>query len=412
MHVIKRILKWLGLLLLSGILLVIALPWFPVIADSFAAKTQKAYLSENDVKLDMTQADGNFSFDDSFYANRLFMLGEMHGYARVQSIDLALLTHLNQHLGVRDYMAEIDPATAMIFNHYLQTGDDEALLNVFETWHDERKSQWGNLDFLKKVRFIRDLNQSLSDDRKIRLIGVDGPSKEKFVAMARALSDVGDDPDYGVNKMLLDANASREDGQSRYSHILSNIALMDKALPEAKYYGLWGISHINKVGTNGSPSLSHYLNSGTDKVPPTFEDEVATITTLCVGSCANMIPSGAFPGIPKPKNGELYTEAPLSFDNAWMFRTRGIGAAKSVMGDAPIMLFDINNPGSPYLKTPALVGSSGYMSMIRNFHIDGPAAENFDALILMNGSNALKPMKGEAFVYAIRKTRNQRSGLL
>lgn len=399
MHVIKKILKWLALLVLLGVLFFIALPWFPVIADSFAAKKQKAYLSENNVKLDMRQADGNFAFDDSFYANRLFMLGEMHGYARVQSIDLTLLTHLNQRLGVRDYMAEIDPATAIIFNHYLRTGEDEALLDVFETWHDERQSQWGNLDFLKKVRSIRDLNGSLPDDRKIRFIGVDGPSKEKFVALAQALSNVEDDEVYGVNKMLLEANASREEGKSRYTHILSNIALMGKALPEEKFYGLWGISHINKVGTNGSPSLSHYLNSGTDKVPPTFEDEVATITTLCVGVCANMIPSGAFPGIPKPKNGELYTEAPLNFDNAWMFRTRGIGAAKSVMGDARNMLFDVNNPGSPYLKTPALVGSSGYMSMIRNFHIDGPAAENFDAVILMNGSNALKPVKGEAFVF-------------
>ncbi|GHB04906.1 hypothetical protein GCM10009069_29310 [Algimonas arctica] len=399
MQVIIKILKWIGLLFLSSILLVIALPWFPVIADSFTAKTQKDYLSENEVRLDLTQADGNFAFDDAFYENRLFMLGEMHGYSRVQSIDLALLTHLNQRLGVRDYMAEIDPATAIIFNHYLRTGQDEALINVFNAWHDERQSQWGNLDFLKKIRSIRDLNVSLPDDQKIRFIGVDGPSKEKFVAMAQTLSDVDDDTAYAVNKMLLEANASRVDGRSRYRHILSNIALMDKALPEAKFYGLWGISHINKVGTNGSPSLAAYLNSGTEKVSPTFKDAVATITTLCVGACSNMIPSGAFPGIPNPKNGELYTEAPMSFDNGWMFRTRGIGAAKSVMGDAPNMLFDINNPGSPYIKSPALVGSSGYMSMIRSFHIDGPAAENFDAVILMNGSNALKPIKGEAFVF-------------
>lgn len=399
MHVIKKILKWLALLVLLGILFFIALPWFPVIADSFAAKEQKAYLSENNVKLDMSQADGNFAFDDNFYANRFFMLGEMHGYARVQSIDLALLTHLNKRLGVRDYMAETDPATAIIFNHYLRTGEDEALLDVFETWHDERQSQWGNLDFIEKIRSIRDLNRSLPDERKIRFIGVDGPSKKKFVVMAQTLSSVDDDPAYAVNKMLLEANASRGDDITRYRHILSNIALIDKALPEAKFYGLWGISHINKVGTNGSPSLSNYLNSGTEKIPPTFNDAVATITTLCIGTCSNMIPSGAFPGIPKPKNGELYTEAPLSFDNVWMFRTRGIGAAKSVMGDAPNILFDVNNPGSPYSKPSALVGSSGYMSMIGDFHIDGPAAENFDALILMNGSNALKPMKGEAFVF-------------
>lgn len=398
-NVMKRFLKWASLLCLALILVVISLPWFPVVADSFASKSHKAYLTENNVVLDMTKADGNFTFGDDFYDNRLFMLGEMHGYARVQSIDLALLTHLNDRLGVRYYMAEIDPATAIIFNYYLRTGDDDSLTTVFNIWHDERQSQWGNIEFLEKIRSIRDLNGALPDAQKISFIGVDGPSKQTFVEMAQALPGVDNGPADKMNRRLLGANAERGDTKSRYTHILSNIALLDEAFPNSKFYGLWGISHINKVGTNGSPSLSNYLNNGTEKISPTFEDAVATITTLCVNDCSNMMLSGILPGIPKPENGEPYTEIPMNFDNAWMFRTRGIGATKSVMGDAPNMMFYINNTGSPYMTPTALVGSSGYMSMIRDFQIDGSAAENFDALILMNGSNALTPIKGEAFVF-------------
>lgn len=400
MNVVKKIFKYGSLLFLMVAFFVISLPWFPVIKDSFAAKPQKEYLYKNNVTIDLTKADGNFVFDDDFYQNRLFLLGEMHGYARVQAIDLALLAHLNKKLGIRFYMAEIDPATAIIFNHYLRTGDEKNLLNVFEIWHDERQSQWGNLDFLEKIRAVKELNASLPVEHKIRFIGVDGPTKEKFLSMAQALPSVENDASYAVNQTLLEVNAERADETSRYRHILSNVAQMEATLPDENFYGLWGISHINKVGVNGSASLAHYLNNGTEKIPPTFKNSVATVNTLCVKACSNMMPSGLLPGIPKPKDGEPYTEIPMNFDNAWMFRTRGVGAAKSVMGDAPNMMFDLNNANSPYLKPPALVGSSGYMSMIRNFHIDGSAEENYDAIILMNGSSALKPIKGEAFVFA------------
>lgn len=400
MRVIKKLLKWLGLALVLGIALLIVLPWFPVILDKFAAKKQTAYLTANSQALDLSKAGGDFSFDEAFYNNRLFMLGEMHGYARVQDLDLALLAHLNSRLGVRHYMAEIDPAAAMIFNHALRTGDDAAMLSVFKIWHDEKKSQWGNLDFLDKIRAIRGLNETLPEAQKIYFIGVDGPPRADFVAIAETLPPIADNPIRELNAEILTASLSREAKTGRYSHILRNIKLMDKAFPEAKFYGLWGTFHIHKIGINGDHSLSHYLNTGTEKVPAIFKDKVATLTTLCVADCSNMMPSGAFPGIPSPKNGELYTEVPMSFDNTYLFRTRGIGAAKAVMGEVPNMVFDMNNAGSPYMDGSGLAASTGYMSMMQNFQMDGSAAENFDALILMNGSDALRPLEGNAFVFA------------
>ena len=81
MNVVKKIFKWGGLLFLMLAFFFIALPWFPVIKDNFASKPQKEYLSKNNVTIDLTKADGNFAFDDDFYENRLFLLGEMHGYA-------------------------------------------------------------------------------------------------------------------------------------------------------------------------------------------------------------------------------------------------------------------------------------------------------------------------------------------
>lgn len=399
MRLLKRILKILAVGFALAITLLVLLPWLPVAVDGLKSKKQTQYLAANSTTLNLSNAEPGFSFDEDFYANRLFLLGEMHGFSRVQDLDLALLTHLNARLGIRHYMAEIDPATAIIFNDALRTGDDSTMMSVFEIWHDERQSQWGNLDFLAKIRAIRDLNETLPDTQRIYFIGVDGPPKAEFVALASTVSAPEGSPIYDLNTALLSASQSRKDGTGRYSHILGNIALMEEALPNLKFYGLWGVAHINKIGTNGNKSLSYYLNTGTETITPTFADKVATVATLCVGTCSNMMPSGSLPGIPQPTKGEFYTEIPMRFDNTYLFRTRGIGAAKAIMKDAPNMLFDMNNSGSPYLSGKALVASTGYMSMMQNFKIDGAAGENFDALILMNGSRALRPLKGEAFVF-------------
>ena len=65
-RLVKKIFKWGGLLFLILILFFIALPWFPVVKDSFSAKPQKQYLSENNVTIDLSKADGDFTFDDDF----------------------------------------------------------------------------------------------------------------------------------------------------------------------------------------------------------------------------------------------------------------------------------------------------------------------------------------------------------
>ena len=110
-------------------------------------------------------------FEPGFYANQLFLLGESHGSAAPQELDFALLRHLNQKTGLRNYVAEIDPSQAFFFNRYLATGHEADLQTVFRGWDGEE--QWGNQDFYDKVRRIRQLNQTLPPAARIRFIGLD-----------------------------------------------------------------------------------------------------------------------------------------------------------------------------------------------------------------------------------------------
>jgi len=110
-------------------------------------------------------------FEPGFYANQLFLLGESHGSAAPQELDFALLRHLNQKTGLRNYVAEIDPSQAFFFNRYLATGHEADLQTVFRGW--DGAEQWGNQDFYDKVRRIRQLNQTLPPAARIRFIGLD-----------------------------------------------------------------------------------------------------------------------------------------------------------------------------------------------------------------------------------------------
>ena len=395
MQLVIKILKWLAIGLLAIVLFGIVSPWFPVLVDKATAGKYEAYLQENMHTLNLAESDGGFRFDDAFYDHKFFMLGEVHGFQRVQDVDLALLTHLNEELGVRLYLAEINPTAALSFNHYLKTGDDDLMLEVFQTWHDEIRSQWGNREFLSKIQKIRVLNSGLPEARQIFFIGIDGPVNEAFAEKVLRAIDTPETEIDQLNLKLLRSALDRGDEASRYTHMLANVGDVQDAFPNDRFYGLWGFFHIQKVPVNGAEPLAMRLNADGQ----TWAGQVATIATLCTGACLNMMPSGVFPGLPKPDAGQLYTNIPLSYDKPYIFRARGVNDVKKVAGEAPLTLFDLNEDGSPYFTGHRLVGSSGYMSMLQRFKIEGGAAEASDALILIQGSDALRPLEGEAFTF-------------
>lgn len=113
-----------------------------------------------------------FDFPAAFYDNRLYLLGESHGVAAPQVLDLELLTHLNRRIGLRDYVAEVDPIQGARLNQYLETGEEAVLDRVFDFW-TKSGAQWGNTAFEAKVRGVRALNQALPADRRIQFIGID-----------------------------------------------------------------------------------------------------------------------------------------------------------------------------------------------------------------------------------------------
>lgn len=73
-----------------------------------------SYLAQN--KTDVTDSIDEKLFDNDFYKSKVFLLGEIHGYADNQKLDKELLFFLNRKLGVRYYIAEMDSITAKKIN--------------------------------------------------------------------------------------------------------------------------------------------------------------------------------------------------------------------------------------------------------------------------------------------------------
>lgn len=213
-----------------------------------------------------------FSFPDDFYRSKLILLGESHGVAAPQILDLELLVHLNQRIGLTDYLGEFDPVQADYLNRYVAGGEEALLTRVFDYW-TASGAQWGNRDFESKVRAIRALNATLPVERRIRFVGIDAiqdwtllaewiadvgtPQAEALSAApagqraATALAALGDRK--GVTADMLRATLSDILADKDRDTIIFDSyarAIRGGVLGDRPAYGLWGMFHVMQGGIN------------------------------------------------------------------------------------------------------------------------------------------------------------------
>lgn len=131
----------------------------------------RSYLSSHREALDLS--DGGARFDASLIdtrGKRLILLGESHGIAVNEYLDLALLRYLHRTAGVRFYFGEISYAQACLLNQYLETGDEEMLAFLFDEYRNTSAWTKEHREFIRKLRAW---NSSLDRQDRIRVEGVD-----------------------------------------------------------------------------------------------------------------------------------------------------------------------------------------------------------------------------------------------
>lgn len=336
-----------------------------------------AFLRENVVVRGPVTGGLTFDLPDSFYASRLILLGESHGVAAPQVLDLELLTHLNQRIGVRDYVAEVDPVQGDRLNAYLETGDEAILDRVFDFWSDGG-AQWGNASFEAKVRGVRALNQTLPVERRIRFLGVDAiqdwPLLRQWIedrggrieaaawdaadakgraALALAALDASSDAGDPVLARLKDLLTRLKTNTHRETAIFETYAhaVRSGELGERPAYGLWGVYHVMQGPVNATqPFAARVVASDL----PTA-GAVTSMVVLSLDS-AVQIPAPTPQGVRRMRLDSFNIDGPF-------VKVQGSATLRAASEAGQFLVFNPAAPGSPiepgdFMRIQTSVGQS------------------------------------------------------
>lgn len=309
-----------------------------------------AYLRKNNIEV--SNSINEKLFDENFYKSKVFLLGEIHGYADNQKLDKELLFFLNKKLGVKYYIAEMDSLTATKLNHFLTDSlkNEKALRDVVLAIKS-RIPQQSSQELFDKWSDIYDYNKKLSDSLKITVIGID----KNF-----------------------DDNSNINRDSAMVINFKNSIKKMK--LENEKFYGLFGYFHV--------------LQNKTEGVKETFASELKKSGIKTTSFVSYTIDSEMYlpknPQFPTPEDEKINwinADGPLQL-------VKGINDLKELSKPNSITLFKLNSKDSPYLNSQNLINVKSRVfgeSIIPQKNVS--VTDYFQYVFLLRNSKALTKIK-------------------
>lgn len=137
---------------------------------------------------DMT--DDSFVFPEENF--KIIGFGAYHGSAKTEEVELSLLESLTKQKLVRNYLPETDFSTAYYFNKFMENGDT-TLLKDLVGYYGMRVPQEKSIETYEKWIALKELNDRLSQEDKLRVLGIDKISNYKYpiLHLLELISDSG-----------------------------------------------------------------------------------------------------------------------------------------------------------------------------------------------------------------------------
>ena len=345
----------LTIIILSSIVL-IAFLYFHISNNLFLESKNQTiinYLSKNKIELKNNVIDSTL-FDCDFYNSKVFLLGEVHGFADNQIIDKELFLFLNKKLGIRYYIAEMDSITSKKLNQYLDNPikKDQALLKEVVKAIGYRVPQQSSRELFDKWSFIYDYNKKLGDSSKIKVLGIDKNFDDATTTIKRDAA------------MMMN-----------FKNYISKLKLQNE-----KFYGLFGVFH----------TLQSEIASGPQPFATQLK-EVAIKTTTFVSypiDSAMFLPKN--PNYPSPPDEKL---AWMNADGPLML-VKGINDLKELSVPYNTTLFKINGAKSPYYKSKNLISVKSRAFAEKIEPTKGTnTTDYFQYVFLIRNSKALSALK-------------------
>lgn len=342
---------------------------------------------------------------------RLILLAEIHGTAAPQQVDLALLRALNSDAGVHDYLAEVDPVQAAMFNRYLDSGDEASLRRIFDLWTPN--AQWGNTDFEDKVRSIRSFNAGIPITQQVRFTGIDEvqdyPLAVQWIEQqcgCKASPDTGQKADsvqqakstldFLNQARLMDtvtgaalrqALTKTAMGHNREKTIFESYAWQVKegSLRDRQAYGMWGLNHgLQDKLANGFTFAGLVKRS---KLPAAN----SLVTLACLPTDAEMMmPAVAAPKFLRPRDGSN-PNMPYSGDGPLVYMAGIQDLRRAVSGPHKTTIFRLDGPGSPYGNGLPLGPGWSPFGSIPMSKPNAVTTDYIQYVVYSDGSRAVRP---------------------
>ena len=314
-------------------------------------KANHKVISDNSNEYDFT----NF-FNKDFYDSKIFLLGENHGFAETQSIDLELFKHLHKTIGVKYYLAEMDSVCAKKLNSFLnKASKDTALLKQIVIDIKQRIPQQSGKQLYNKWSKLYDYNHKFKQTEKITVLGIDKDFDDESTAISRD------------SIMILN---------------FQNI-IKDKNIENEKFYGFFGFAHVlqEAYGETQHRSFAARLKRSYPK------NKIKTFVCYNIDSEVYFPKNDQYPSPSDGKTKILNEDGPIML-------VKCINDLKVLTKANSVTLFNLNSEDSPY-------HSSKYLSGIKVNFFGGdalsksPKVHTTDVLqyvFLIRNSKAITPI--------------------
>lgn len=320
-----------------------------------------AYLSQNKEEINPAlvspEADIEL-FNNDFYHNQVFLLGENHGFADVQLIDQYMLKHLNKKIGLRYYLAEMDSIRATKLNEFLEKDTKDSLL-LKQVIRDIgiRIPQQSSKELYQKWLEIYDYNQSLADSLKITVIGIDKNFEDTSPEISRD------------SAMLL--NFQKE------------VEL--KGLENEKFYGFFGYTHVLASSFGEKDIYPFAAKVKRSNLP--YAQKLQSLVCFTLDSEVILPENDQVPTPPDGKTALLNHDGPILL-------AKGIKDLKEVTRENSITLFHLDKPNSPYRNNQKL--ASIKVNLFGDHLVPSDEKQSttdfFQYVFLIRNSNALSKL--------------------
>lgn len=366
-----------------------------------------------------------FNFNEDFYKNQLFMAGEIHGYKKSPELDFKLLKHLNQKVGVKDYMVEVDYSQAYFLNEYLKTGNDSLINFALKEWLVLQGR--GMKEYYDMWKNVYAYNNSLPHDKKIYVYGCDVLSDvevckshlkrllslETYYELFGEIADledlVGKSESFKKDLELQDkVKLELNDNFPEFNHLINTILQTKAGKREPKIFANFkSILSMRNISTE--PIFAFYGFAHTLQVPNKsgFKPLARLIKESELDCGKNMVSMNMIYQDSKTvfrsewlpsfmRNGPIWSEIEFSYDSFLLFYVKGIKDLKRTSKPNSLTIYKMDEKNSPYLNSKRLMEYEMLLPFFKNQTIE--LQENFSAaeatqyLFFIRNSEAVTPL--------------------